>query len=110
MCPSPVRQRDLNTISTAPDVNDPVQYCTVTHPFHPLYNTKLQIVSLKQTWGENRVFYHQEDGRITSIPACWTSIYDPHPFNVISQGRSVFRFRELLELAGLIEDFMSEGR
>jgi hypothetical protein len=100
----------LNTTSTAPDGNDQVQYCTVTHPFHPLYDTKLQIVSLKQTWGEDRVFYYQDDGRITSIPACWTSIYEPHPFNIISQGRSAFRFRELLELAGLIEDFMSEGR
>ena len=104
------QRTDLNTISNAPDKTDQEQYCTVTHPFHPLYCKKILIVSLKQTWGENRVFYRQEDGRITSIPSCWTSIYELHPFNVISKGRSVFRFQELLELARLIEDFMSEGK
>ena len=97
-------------MSTAPGRNDQMQNCTITHPFHPLCGNKIQIVSLKQTWGEDRVFYRQEDGRITSIPACWTSIYEPHPFNVISKGRSVFRFQELLELAMLIEYFMSEGK
>jgi hypothetical protein len=100
----------LNTIVTAPGRNDQGQYCTITHPFHPLCGRKILIVSHKQNWGEDRVFYHQEDGRLTSIPACWTSIYNPHPFNVISQGRSVFRFRELLELSRLIEDFMSEDK
>ena len=96
-------------MSTAPGGNNQVQYCTITHPFHPLYDKKIKIVSLKQTWGEDRVSYHQEDGRLTSIPACWTTVYEPHPFNLISQGRSAFRFRELLELVGLIEEFMSEG-
>jgi hypothetical protein len=73
-----------------------------------LCGKKILIVSHKTNWGEHRVFYHRENARLTSIPACWTSIYDPHPFNVISQGRSVFRFRELLELGRLIEAFMSE--
>ena len=97
-------------MSTAPDGNDQVQYCTIVHSFHPLYNKKIQIVSLKQGWGEDRVFYRREDGCLTSMPACWTSIYEPHPFNAISEGRSVFRFQELLELVRLIEDFMSEGK
>jgi len=97
-------------MSTAPDGNDQVQYCTITHPFHPLCGQKIQIVSLKQGWGEDRVFYRQEDGRLISIPACWTSIYEPNPFNTISKGRSVFRFQELLELVRLIDDFMREGQ
>ena len=97
-------------MSDAPDGDNQVQYCTIIHPFHPLCNTKIEIVSLKQGWGENRVFYRQKDGNITSIPACWTSVYEPHPFNTISNGRSVFRFQELLELARLVEDFMSENK
>ena len=97
-------------MSTAPDGDDQVQLCTIVHSFHPLYNKKIQIVSLKQGWGEDRVFYRREDGRLTSIPACWTSIYESHPFNTISEGRSVFRFQELLELVRLIEDFISEGK
>jgi len=87
-----------------------VQYCTVTHPFHPLYDTKIQIVLLEQHRGKDRVFYRHQDGWLTSVPACWTSIYEPHTFNVISEGRSVFRFQELLELVGLIEEFMSEDK
>jgi hypothetical protein len=101
---------ELSTISTAPDKDYQAQYCTIIHCFHPLYNKKIKIVSLKQGWGEDRVFYRREDGCLTSIPACWTSIYGPHPFNVISQDRSVFRFQELLELARLIEDFTSEDK
>ena len=94
---------------TAPHGNDQVRYCTVTHPFHPLYGTEIQIVSLEQTWGKERVFFRRQDGRLISIPVYWTSSYEPHLFNVISQGRSVFRFKELLELVGLIEEFLSEG-
>jgi len=97
-------------MSNAPDGNDQVQYCTVTHPFHPLYGKKIQIVLLRRNWGENRVFYHQEDGRLTSIPACWTSSYNPDVFNVIAKGRSVFRFKELLELVRIVDEFLSEGQ
>ena len=100
----------MDTISTAPDVNDQVQYCTVTHPFHPLFGEKIQVVALKQNWGEDRVYYRETEGYITSVPTCWTSIYEPHPFNFISQGRSVFRFQELLELARLIEGFILEDK
>jgi len=96
-------------MSSAPDRNDQVQYCTIIHPFHPLYRETFKVVSLRQSWGEDRVFYCQQDGRITSVPACWTSIYEPHPFNVVSNGRSVFRFQELLELIRLTEDFVAEG-
>jgi hypothetical protein len=52
-------------MSTAPDGNDQVQYCTITHPFHPLCGQKIQIVSLKQGWGEDRVFYRQKAGAKT---------------------------------------------
>ncbi|MFC1652736.1 DUF5372 family protein [Planctomycetota bacterium] len=100
----------MNTASTAPHRNNQEQNCTVTHPFHPLRGKKILIVTHKKNWGEHRVFYHQEDGRLTSIPGCWTSLYDPHPFNVISQGRSAFRFGELLELIRLIEDLRSEDK
>ena len=68
-------------MSNAPDGNEQVQYCTVTHPFHTLYGKKIQIISLKRSWDEYKVFYHQDDGRLISIPACWTSSYGPDIFN-----------------------------
>jgi hypothetical protein len=100
----------MSTISTAPDKTHQAQYCTIVHCFHPLYNKKIKIISLKQGWGEDRVFYRQKDGCLTSISASWTSIYEPHPFNLVSEGRSVFRFQELLELTRLIDAFMSESK
>ncbi len=101
---------NLSTKSNAPDGNDQTPCCRVTHCFHPLYDKVIQIVSTKKTWGEDRVFYHQEDGRLTSIPACWTSVYDSEVFNVISDGRSDFRFKELLQLARLVDSILSEGQ
>jgi len=101
---------NLDTMSNAPDGNGQVQYCTVTHPFHTLYGKKIQIVSLKRSWDEYKVFYHQDDGRLISIPACWTSSYGPDVFNVISKGRSVFRFKELLELTRLVDEFLLEDQ
>jgi hypothetical protein len=97
-------------MSNAPGGNDQVQCCQVTHCFHPLYGKVIEIVSITQNWGEDRIFYHQDDGLLTSIPAYWTSGYDPDVFNVISDGRSAFRFKELLELARLVDDFLSEGQ
>ena len=105
-----VPHENLSTKSNAPDGNDQAPCCRVTHCFHPLYDKVIQIVSTKKTWGEDRVFYHQEDGRLTSIPACWTSVYDSEVFNVISDGRSDFRFKELLQLARLVDSILSEGQ
>ena len=30
----------------------------VTHPFHPLLNQELELVSYRQSWGEERVYYY----------------------------------------------------
>ena len=97
-------------MSNAPDAIHQGQRCQITHPFHPSYGKEIQVVTVKQTWGEDRAFYYQDDGRITSLPACWTSVYKPELFNVISDGRSVFRFTELLELARLVDEWMSEDQ
>lgn len=76
---------------------------TITHPFHPLYNQQFTLFDYRINWGEYRVFYFDKDGELKSIPAQWTSVYQPDPFLVISNGRSYFRVRDLLELAELIK-------
>ena len=99
----------MNSMSNAPDKNDQVQYCQVTHCFHPLYGKKIQIALIRQNWGEDRVYYRHGDGSTRAISASWTSVYDPDVFNIVSDGRSSFRFKELLELTRLVDELLSEG-
>jgi hypothetical protein len=52
----------------------------VTHPFHPLYGQAFDFVTHDRGWGENRVFFYNPQGKLTSIPARWTSIVLADPF------------------------------
>jgi hypothetical protein len=59
-------------------------------------------VTYRHTWGEHRVFFHDQDGRLRSLPATWTSVAPPEPFVEASAGRSLFRVDDLLALAALV--------
>jgi hypothetical protein len=39
----------------------------VTHPFHPWCGREFVFVALRQTWGEDRVFFLAEDGTLKSL-------------------------------------------
>ena len=62
-------------------------------------------MTYRQNWGEDRVYFHDQQGQLTSIPADWTSIGPDDPFVVVSRGRAAFRATDLLELAALIDGF-----
>ena len=32
----------------------------MTHPFHPLFGRRFEFVSRRRNWGEDRVYYHDE--------------------------------------------------
>jgi len=55
-------------------------------------------------WGEDRVFYHDADGELRSLPTDWTSLAPPDPFLLVAGGRSLFRFVDLLALTKLLEE------
>jgi hypothetical protein len=74
----------------------------VAHPFHPLYGQEFELIAYSQTWGEARVFSHDTDGRLRSMPACWTSVAPPDPFVTVAAGRSLFRAEDLLALVRLL--------
>jgi hypothetical protein len=59
-------------------------------------------VDRRTTWGEDRVYYHDETGRLRRLPAAWTSVAALSPFEVLSAGRSHFRIEDLLQLVALI--------
>ena len=49
------------------------------------------------------VYFHDDDGRLSSVPTDWTSLSAPDPFLVLSNGRARFRPGDLVRLADLIE-------
>ena len=81
----------------------------MTHPFHPLCGRELDLVTYRQNWGEDRVYFHDDQGRLKSLSAGWTSIGPEDPFVVVSASRAAFRTADLLELVTLV-DHLQEGR
>jgi hypothetical protein len=53
-------------------------------------------------WREQRVYFHDDKGRLQALPASFTDVFAPDPFVVVSAGRSAFRVTDLLELTRLI--------
>jgi len=74
----------------------------VTHPFHPLGERERDLVVYRHNWGEDRAYFHDEEGRLRSIPAAWTSLVASDPVVVLGAGRSPFRVVDLLELVRLL--------
>jgi hypothetical protein len=54
--------------------------------------------------GEDWLFFQNQENRDNRIPTSWTSLYPPDPYIVISEGRSLFSPRDLLELVQLAKD------
>jgi len=59
-------------------------------------------VTYRRNWGEHRVYFHDYTGRLTSVPAQWTSVYPTDPYVMVAAGRAPFRAQDLLELSELI--------
>lgn len=87
---------------TAPRSIGSVEFFEITHPFHPLCGRRFELVLCNYNPVPGRVFYHDADGRLRPIPIAWTSLAEPDPFCVVSDGRALFRVEDLLELARMI--------
>ena len=74
----------------------------MTHPFHPLHDTEWELVAHRHNWGEDRVYYHDDAGRLRALPAAWTSVTGADPVIAIGGGGSAFRVADLLELVALL--------
>lgn len=75
----------------------------MTHPFHPWAGREFVFVAVRQTWGEDRVFFFDEDGAMRSLPTGWTDACAPDVFVSLAAGRSPFRVEDLLALAELVD-------
>jgi hypothetical protein len=79
----------------------------VTQPFHPLAGRDFQFVEHRHNWGEDRVYLHDANGELFSVPAGWTDAGPADPFVVIADGRCPFSIAGLLALADLIDRLRS---
>ena len=78
------------------------------HPYHPLFQQEFELVTCRQNWGEDRVWFHDRNGLLRSIPTNWTDAGGIDPFVVVAAGRSLFRITDLLELALRIQALRPE--
>uniref|UniRef100_UPI0028C3DE11 DUF5372 family protein n=1 Tax=Pseudoxanthomonas sp. TaxID=1871049 RepID=UPI0028C3DE11 len=78
------------------------QVFRVTHPFHPLFGREFVLIERRNAWGEERVYFHDDTGRVRRLTAAWTSAVAADPFASVSAGRSHFRVDDLLHLVALI--------
>jgi len=60
-------------------------------------------VEWRRTWGEDRVYYHDDAGNLRRIAALWTSLAPSDAFVATAAGRSSLRVEDLLQLAALVE-------
>ena len=57
----------------------------------------------KLTWGEDRVFYYDPNGKLKSMLTNVTDVVPTDAFDRLSGGRSAFRVDDLLELRHLLD-------
>ena len=75
----------------------------MTHPFHPWVGREFVFVAVRQTWGEDRVFFFDEDGVQRSLPTGWTDAVASDPFIALAGGRSALRVADLVGLTELLD-------
>jgi len=67
-------------------------------------------VDRRRTWGEDRVYYHDDAGKLCRMSAQWTSAAEGDLFVLTSAGRSSLRVSDLLELVGVIEQHQTAAK
>ena len=105
--PSALQSR-WHEYSTAPHGNVEIRRFRVTHPYHPLFQQEFELVSYRQDWGEDRVWFQDKLGRLHSLPTSWTDAGAVDPFVALAAGRSLFRVADLIELARQIDGGKSQ--
>jgi hypothetical protein len=88
--------------SIAPPASGEAQTFRVTHPFHPLRGRTFRLVDCRQTWGEDRVYFHDDSGQLARLPLQWTDVLPDDLAVVVGAGRAHFRYDDLCRLVDLL--------
>ena len=94
-------------MSTAVDTTDATGCFRITHPFHPYTGRKFSVVARRHNWSEDRVYFHDDDKKLRSVPSQWTSLVSEDPVLVVGAGRASLSVAELLALAALLKELRS---
>ena len=62
-----------------------------------------------KNWGEDRVYFCDDQGKLKSLPASWTDLEPVDAFVALSSGRALFRPDDLLRLAELLVGLDSQS-
>jgi len=89
---------------TTSNRNDSAQVFQISHPFHPRFGQEYVLVELRQNWGEDRVYYHDAENRLRSVPTSWTSLAPVDPFLIAADGQSHLHIDGVLALARRIQE------
>lgn len=65
----------------------------------------LELAAQGREWGEDRVYYRDENGRMRFVPARWTNVAGCDPFILTSAGRAWFRLEDLIRLCDALKDW-----
>jgi hypothetical protein len=96
-------------LTTAPQSNIAERAFRVIHPFHPWFGRQFELVAHKSAWGEDRVYFYNEEQQLVALPASWTDVVAADPFVLIAEGRALFRADDLFELVELVRCLSSRG-
>jgi hypothetical protein len=69
-----------------------------------------ELVTRKLTWGEDRVFYYDLNGKLKSMLTNVTDVVPTDAFYRLSGGRSPFRVDDLMELRHLLDRRRQVGK
>jgi hypothetical protein len=89
-------------LTTVPSAVNGEQTFRITHPFHPLCGREYILITHRLNWGEDRVSFKDENGDYHCIPAQWTDINPPDPFEQCGNNDSYFRIADLIEIMEII--------
>ncbi|MFW8642073.1 DUF5372 family protein [Rhizobium beringeri] len=93
----------------AASTNADTQLVRVTHPFHPLFPRQLPCVGKRYNRHGERLLLQTEDATVWSVPPQWTDLVSPDPEVAMSNGRSLLRVADLMELTALVERLSSKS-
>jgi hypothetical protein len=65
----------------------------------------LDLVAQGREWGEDRVYYRDQNGRMRFLPARWTNLTAPDPFVLAATGRAYFRVEDLIRIQDRLKEW-----
>jgi hypothetical protein len=75
----------------------------ITHPFHPHRGREFDLICRRRHWGEDRVVYTGDDGRLRTISAALTDVAPVDAFRHVAGGKAAFRTVDLMTLCELLD-------